>query len=396
MRNVPIAWMVWCLYPAMLVQAQQATPESPGDRAGQVFERLDRTGDGQLERSEWPQRLVRSFARIDADHSGGISRDELAAFSGTRSLPDNRDIPDGDPGITDPYLIYNDNVNRLAIRSIDLLQLDDRKRGKTLALRVTFPTAGGPFPVIVFSHGLYGSKDNYLALTRFWAASGYVVIQPNHQDSLAGGARYDDPANLRRWPERPADVSLIIDSLPELESREPALAGKMNRQRIGVGGHSLGAGTSQLVAGATATLQGRPRSFADDRVAAALLMSSQGPGGILSQDSWRNITIPMMVTSGSADGPTRTGQPAQWRKQPYELSPPGNKHLVWIEGLDHGFGNLTGSGRYPEVPAHQAYVKATTLAFWDAYLKGSSAARQLLTSNRISGQTGGRVDLKWK
>jgi hypothetical protein len=38
-----------------------------------------------------------------------------------------------------------------------------------------------------------------------------------------------------------------------------------------------------------------------------------------------------------------------WRKKPYELSPPGDKYLVWVEGMDHGFGGIVGAdfvGRY--------------------------------------------------
>jgi hypothetical protein len=90
--------------------------------------------------------------------------------------------------------------------------------------------------------------------------------------------------------------------------------------------------------------------------------------------------------TGSRDGPTRTGQPAEWRKKPYELSPPGEKYLVWVEGLDHGYGGITGVNFNPRNkpnPDHVAWTKIVTLAFWDAYLKQSREARAYLASGKL-------------
>jgi hypothetical protein len=75
---------------------------------------------------------------------------------------------------------------------------------------------------------------------------------------------------------------------------------------------------------------------------------------------------------------TRTGQPAEWRKEPYELSPPGDKYLVWVDGLDHGFGGVTGvflNPRNKPNANHVAWTKFVTLAFWEAYLGRNDAAR---------------------
>src|SRR5260370_42486567 len=71
-----------------------------------------------------------------------------------------------------------------AVETIDQT-LHDPKRDKDLRVRVLFPKANGPFPVIVFSHGAGGSGQNYFPLTAIWAALGYVVIQPTHDDSIA-------------------------------------------------------------------------------------------------------------------------------------------------------------------------------------------------------------------
>jgi dienelactone hydrolase len=303
-------------------------------------------------------------------------------------------------------LVYGSGETLLGVESVEDLVLNDSRRKKELQLRITYPRDGGPFPVIVFSHGLWGSKDNYRALTGFWASHGYVTIQPTHSDSRTLGTRIGDPRALSDWQNRPADVSFVIDSLDEIAAKAPALKGKLDRQRIGVGGHSFGAGTAQLIGGARAFIRpgGREKSFEDNRVSAILIMSGQGPGEMLTERSWERFSKPMLVMSGTEDGPTRTGQPAVWRKKPYELAPPGDKYLFWVEGLDHGFGGISGARlprnvRLMNIKAnedHVLYTKIATLAFWDAYLDKSKEARDYLKSDKLSKFSKGAVELQHK
>jgi predicted dienelactone hydrolase len=44
-------------------------------------------------------------------------------------------------------------------------------------------TGPGPFPVIVFSHGLGGSREGYKYLGRHWASYGYVAVHVEHLGS---------------------------------------------------------------------------------------------------------------------------------------------------------------------------------------------------------------------
>ncbi len=46
-----------------------------------------------------------------------------------------------------------------------------------------------PRPVIVWSHGVFGSHEGYEPLVRAWVEAGYVVVQPTHDDTLLGLSR---------------------------------------------------------------------------------------------------------------------------------------------------------------------------------------------------------------
>ncbi len=285
------------------------------------------------------------------------------------------------------------------IRSVAKLVLHDAKRNKDLQVRITLPQSTEPAPVIIWSHGAYGSKDVYLPLTEYWASRGYVVIQPTHEDSIALGNRFGDSKIFQVWQTRPADVTFLIDSLAELAAKEPTLAGKLDTKRIGVGGHSFGANTAQLIGGANAYVAGGEKSFADPRVTAVMVLSGQGPGEMLTDKSWLSFTRPLFVMTGSKDGPTRTGQPAEWRKKPYELSPSGNKYLVWVEGLDHGYGGITGvrfNAKNQINPDHVRWTKLATLAFWDVFLKGKPEAQAYLSGNQLQELSKGTLTVSHK
>ena len=70
------------------------------------------------------------------------------------------------------------------IISVSPVTLAAPNRGQDLRVRVSAPTTGRDLPVVVFSHGMTLTMDNYAPLADFWAARGFVVIQPTHLDSL--------------------------------------------------------------------------------------------------------------------------------------------------------------------------------------------------------------------
>ncbi len=105
-------------------------------------------------------------------------------------------------------------------------------------------------------------------------------------------------------------------------------------------------------------------------------LSPQGSGQELNEKSWEEIDKPMLVAAGSGTPSRRTSNPAEWRTEPYRFAKPGDKYLLWIEGMDGGYAGLCAGDEIDPVPA--TLVRDVTTAFWDAHLKGDAQARQRL------------------
>ncbi|HZW80628.1 MAG TPA: hypothetical protein VFF50_09165 [Candidatus Deferrimicrobiaceae bacterium] len=283
---------------------------------------------------------------------------------------------------------YTPSVGPYKVLTVESVVLHDPARNKDIPIKIYYPDAAGRFPVIIFSHGALASKDNYWALGQYWASYGYVSIHPSHGDSIADagfrGTFRQALTDPRQWENRPKDISFIIDSLAHVKKFAPQLAGKLNLHHIGVGGHSFGAYTAGLIGGAQILLPGKtgPQTFTDKRVSAVVMLSPQGEGVLgLSAHSWDAVRVPMLLMYGSRDfGPF--GQQPVWRSEAFEKAPAGNKYKVELMGGTHmGFAGIFGNG------GHRAEVfqcaQLETLAFWDAYLKHESKAKQYLASHGL-------------
>jgi predicted dienelactone hydrolase len=241
----------------------------------------------------------------------------------------------------------------------------------------------------VWSHGLYGSRETYRGLGEYWASHGYVVIHPSHEDSLQDGTHRSVLRKALQDPEliesRPRDISLVISSLAEIERMQPALRGKIDGSRVGVGGHSYGAYTSEAIAGASVTMPDSKKTvnFADKRVKAAVAMSPQGEGEMgLTRDSWKGIHIPVLTMYGSLDVGSQRRTP-DWRSQPFSYSAPGDKYDVELKGATHMTFTGPRRGGASEDKLFQC-AKIEALAFWDAYLKPDPAGKKYIDSDALN------------
>src|ERR1019366_6401259 len=122
-----------------------------------------------------------------------------------------------------------------SVISVRPITLEAPDRGQDLEVRVSAPRTGHDLPVVVFSHGMTLTMDDYTPLVNFWAANGFVVIQPTHLDSL--NLAPDDPRTPLAWRIRTDDLACILDQLDVIEATVPGLSGRIDDDRIAAAGH---------------------------------------------------------------------------------------------------------------------------------------------------------------
>lgn len=378
--------------PAPLPQA------APGERTENLLRLFDRNRDGMLTRSEIPQqaeRLQRAFDMIDANRDGKLSKGELTETFGRIGHFSGR-TPAPAPEKSFPVVTLTPGP--YSVTSIEQLTLNDPKQRKRLSVRVAYPAEKGRYPLIAFSHSLGRSRDSYNDLAAYWASHGYVCILPDHSDSpnVWGGPHKGEAMDVRG---RADDLAFLLDSLSEIGRVSPPLRERIDTGRIGVGGHYIGAFAASLLAGATWNPpSGDERTPRDKRIRASLWISPQGTGQGMGRDSWANVSGAFLIVTGSADASPRTGNPAEWRTEPYRFSPPGDKYLVFIEGYPTLRGERGAEISYDELigEANKSYVYQATLNFWNAYLKEDAQARSRLKSGELEKLSGGAVTVSYK
>src|SRR5438552_11816461 len=81
------------------------------------------------------------------------------------------------------------------------LSFKDAERDRELPLRIYLPEAKEAAPVVLFSHGLGGTRGGSAFLGRHWAGRGFVVVclqHPGSDDSLWRGKPLGERAGAMR------------------------------------------------------------------------------------------------------------------------------------------------------------------------------------------------------
>ena len=142
------------------------------------------------------------------------------------------------------------------------LTVHDAARNRDIPVRVYLPTNNTPEPVILFSHGLGGSRTGSVFLGEHWAARGYVAVflqHPGSDDSVWKDASprkrmraMKQAASLDNFLLRVRDVPAVLNQL-EIWNADKTnhLAGRLDLKKVGMSGHSFGAVTTEAVSGET-------------------------------------------------------------------------------------------------------------------------------------------------
>lgn len=193
-----------------------------------------------------------------------------------------------------------------------ILDLDwiDASRNRPVPSRLYLPQQAGPdqaVPLVVFSHGLGGSRRGYSYFGSHLADSGIASLHPQHVGSdnalwwgnpLRLTERLQSAAKETEARSRALDIRFSLDQMLSSE-----LAGLIDSSKIAVAGHSYGANTAMLVSGArVTTTEGEMADLRDQRIRSTILISAppiQDQGAI--EEVFGAVKIPTLHITSLGD-----------------------------------------------------------------------------------------------
>ena len=279
----------------------------------------------------------------------------------------------------------------------------DDQRDRNVPVKIYYPREGpGPYPVIVFSHGLGGTREGYEYLGQHWASHGYVSVHVQHigsddsvwKDQIHRAERMKaaaaDPKNALN---RPPDIHFTIDRLERLQNEEGPLKGRLDLKKLGVAGHSFGAFTTLAVAGqAFITPTGRSVSVEDWRIKAGIVMSPSAPKRRDHLDEvYNGIRIPLFHMTGTRDDSPVSDTLAADRRIAFDHIKGADQYLLTFKDGEHmvytGRKRLRGDENNRDARFIDL-IRQSTMAFWDATLKSDPIAKHWLNEGGVESLLG--------
>jgi len=215
-------------------------------------------------------------------------------------------------------------------------------------------TRGGPFPLVIFSHGFGGDPENIEQVADEWVRAGLVVAAPRFPLSRSDHPGGPDAGDVQN---QAGDVSFLITTLTGTLDAASPLAGLIDGDHVGVAGHSNGAITTLGVTAHTCC--------ADRRIDAAIEIAGT-PSPFSGGDYDFAHAPPYLVVHGTKDALVNYANAVTVFN---DLR--GPKGLLTIEGGGHGSYLVTGG------EGHDDVARITT-DFFRAYLAGDVDALERL------------------
>lgn len=293
-----------------------------------------------------------------------------------------------------PRMLVADPYDPLRVPADELKQplelvVEDTVRDRDIPVRVYLPLNSAA-PVLLFSHGLGGSRGGSAFLAKQWAARGYVAVFVQHPGSDEAiwrskpfRERMDamrQAANTENFLLRVKDIPAVLDQLEKWNAQDGhELKGRLDLEHVGMSGHSFGAVTTQAVSG-----QWHPvtrTSLTDPRIKAAIILSPSGPRrGIDPHQAFGEVKIPWLLMTGTKDISPIGSTDLESRLSVYPALPPGAKYELVLHNAEHSafIERPLPGDKEQRNPNHYRVIRALSTAFWDAYLRGDEQAKAWL------------------
>jgi predicted dienelactone hydrolase len=266
--------------------------------------------------------------------------------------------------------------------------------GNLRPYRNRLPAGNAPFALVVYSHGLGGSREGGDVWGSAWAQAGVGVLHVQHPgsdtDAMRGGvAAFRKAASADNLLLRAADVKFVLDEITRRRTTGDALWRRVRVDALGMAGHSFGARTTQALAGERFLADA---DLTEPRFKAFIALSPKmGEGRASAVERFGAITRPFLCITGTQDDDPLHGRAVgDQRIQVFAGLPAGAKAQLVLEGADHySFaGNaqrIRSGGIIRRAPlavereaVHHALVARLGTDWWRAQLLGDAAAREAL------------------
>ncbi len=277
-------------------------------------------------------------------------------------------------------------LSEVSAQSFEAIELDlrDEGRQRDVPLRLYWPAQAAPgekVPLVVFSHGMGGSRRGYSYLGQYWASQGWASLHVQHVGSdrqiwlgnpFSLVARLQQAAQEGEAEARALDVRFALDQLLAGER-----GARIDASRIVAAGHSYGANTTLLLSGARvarATPDGGVPELRDPRIKAAIVISAppfHGHGD--SAAILQPVSIPTLHITATEDIIRIPGyySEAKDRVALFEATGSRDKELVVFAGGSHSiFTDRAGTGGALLNPRVKAATRELTLAFLNKVFGG--------------------------
>ncbi len=271
------------------------------------------------------------------------------------------------------------------IRIVDFDWVDPARQ-RAVPARLHWPAAPGSgqkarVPLVVFSHGMGGSRRGYSYLARAFAARGVASLHVQHVGSdtsvWAGNPfalvqRLQTAAQESEALARGVDVRFALDRM--LSHEAGPYGARIDRRRIVVAGHSYGANTALVAVGAGVMRDGKRLEAKDPRFSAAILISSPPFYGEKQLSSvLDSVTVPTLHVTATDDVIQIPGyySPAADRLAIYNAIATPRKAIAVFQGGSHSmFTDRAVTGGVDLNPKVKAATAELALAFLDLVYDG--------------------------
>ena len=199
--------------------------------------------------------------------------------------------------------------------------------------------ANGCPPLALLSPGAGGSERGLRYLGEALSADGWRAIAIGHRESDAAALKRDivQARGIHAGLEKMVtDPALYRARFMDIDAARQWAQSRCHAPFIALIGHSMGAHTVQLEAGARNEIGLEP----DGRFDAYIALSPSGPDPVFAPDSGATIRAPILMITGTRDG--GLGGDYRWRASAFDALPAGHcDRLAVIDGATHM--NLAGA-----------------------------------------------------